>query len=278
MNRAALTRERRAEILKLARILERDPAQLTYLEAISLDELTALREQTTEVLYSASGGALNRLAAASKLLPSGLTATIAQRALGPVVVAQMAGRLEPSRSAEIAAKLPTAFLADVAIELDPRRASALLALMPAPQVEAITRELVARSEHVTMGRFVGHLSDAALEAALGAMDDSTLLRVGFVLEDKARLERVLEMLPKPRLTAIILAAAQDHLWLEALDLLDHLSAPRQEEILAGALELDPAALEDLVAAVVEHELWDQVGVIARRDEALAARLASAHRV
>ncbi len=35
---------------------------------------------------------------------------------------------------------------------------------------AITRELLARGEHVTMGRFVGHLSEPASRAALEALD------------------------------------------------------------------------------------------------------------
>jgi hypothetical protein len=124
-----------------------------------------------------------------------------------------------------------------------------------------------------MGRFVGHLSDAALEAALGVMDNETLLLVGFVLEQKGRLEHLISLLPKSRLTGIILAAAQANLWLEALDLLGHLSVPQQNEIVAGELELDHAALEDMVAAVVEHELWEEVVVIAQHDQTLQAKLA-----
>jgi hypothetical protein len=273
MNHAAEMLQRHAEILKLARILQRDPHELEYLETVSLEELRALREQTTEVLWSAHGGALSRLAAASKLLPSGLTATIAQRAFGPLLAARMAGLLEPARAVDIATKLPTPFLADVAIELDPRRAGAVLELIAPQQVEAITRELVRRREHVAMGRFVGHLSDAAIKAALSVMDNATLLLVGFVLEEKARLERLVSLLPTSRLTGIILAAAEGNLWLEALDLLGHLSAQRQNEIVAGALELDHAALEDIVTAVVEHELWEEVVVIAQRDETLQAKLA-----
>jgi hypothetical protein len=273
MNRAIETLQRRAEILKLARLLERDPDELAYLEPISLEELRALREQTTDVLWSANSHILNRLAAASKLLPSGLTATIAQHAFGPLLSARMTDLLEPSRAVDIATKLPVGFLADIAVELDPRRASVVLELIPPAQVEAVTRELVRRHEHVAMGRFVGHLSDEAIKGALRAMDNATLLRVGFVLEEKDRLERLLSLLPKARVTAIVLAAAEENLWLEALDLLGHLSAPRQNEIVAGALELDHAALEDIVTAVVEHDLWEEVVVIARRDEALQSKLA-----
>ena len=81
----------------------------------------------TETLYDADGGSLGRLAAASRLLPAGLTATIGQRAFGPLLSARLAGLLDPDRAVDVAAKLPPPFLADVAIELDPRRASELIA-------------------------------------------------------------------------------------------------------------------------------------------------------
>jgi hypothetical protein len=101
-----------------------------------------------------------------------------------------AGRLEPSRAVAVAGKLSTDFLADVAVELDPRRTSAVIAGIPARRIGAITAELVRRAEYVTMGQFVGHLGDEALRAALDEMSDADVLRVGFVLEDKGGLDRL----------------------------------------------------------------------------------------
>ena len=43
-----------------------------------------------------------------------------------------------------------------------------------------------------MGRFVGHLNDDAIVAAVQEMDDGQLLRVAFVLEEKERLDRLVE--------------------------------------------------------------------------------------
>lgn len=264
----------RAEILKLARLLGRDPAQFTYLESIALADLRALREQTIEVLWDADGASMGRLAAASRLLPAALTATIAQRAFGPLLAARMAGRLEPERAVDIAAKLPTEFLADLATELDPRRSAAVLALIPSWQVAAVTRALVARGEHVTMGAFVGHLSDDAIRAALAEMDDATLLRVGFVLEDKTGLPHLLGLLDQGRLDALITTAAEHDLWIEALDLLNHLDADQRTTIVASAIALDEAALEGIIAAVIDYELWDEVLIIAEGDSALQAKLAA----
>lgn len=273
MSAATEAVQAQAEILKLARLLQREPLELAYLEAVPLDDLQALREQTTEVMWQANGAALGRLAAASKLLPAGLTGTISERAFGPLLSARMAGLLEPERAVEVATKLPIPFLADVAILLDPRRASALIALVPPEQTAAVTRELVQRGEYVTMGRFVGHLGGEAITAALAVMDDATLLQVGFVLEDKDRLEWLVGLLPAERLGGIVEAAAEHGLWLEALDLLGHLSPARRLGIVTGAPDLDRAAIEAILATVVEYELWQEVLEIAEQDEALQARLA-----
>ena len=85
----------RAEVLKLARLLRRQPEQLVYLEHVAHDDLRALREQVTDMLFAAHDATLRRLAASSKLLPVGLVAMLAQHAFGPVLSARIAGLLDP---------------------------------------------------------------------------------------------------------------------------------------------------------------------------------------
>jgi len=70
-----------------------------------------------------------------------------------------------------------------------------------------------------------------------------------------------------------MAAEQDGLWLEALDLLSQVSEERRRELVATTLELDQAALEAIVATVVEHELWPEALVIAEHDTTLQDTLA-----
>ncbi|MEA2213469.1 MAG: hypothetical protein QOF83_3417 [Solirubrobacteraceae bacterium] len=272
MSRASDTLQARAEVLKLARMLGREPSSLAYLETVPLADVRTLRAQITQALWSPDGSGIGKLAAAAKLLPAGLSATISERALGPVISAQLAARLEPSRAVDVAAKLPTPFLADVAIELDPRRTSAVIAGIPPQRIGEITAELVARGEYVTMGQFVGHLDDDALRAALGAMDNAGVLRVGFVLEDKGGLDRLLALMAPGRITGIIGAAAEADLWLEALDLLGHLGPARRRQMIASARSLDDSVLERIVATVVEHELWPEARLIAERDPRLEAKL------
>jgi hypothetical protein len=208
----------RAEILKLARLLQRDPDSLSYLESVPEDDLRALRDQVTERLFNAQGQTLSRLAAASKLLPTGLVA---------LLCARVAGLLEPSRAADVAAKLPTPFLADVAIELDPRRANEVIGQIPAARVAEVAGELAARGEYVTLGRFVGHVTPEALTATLKRLSDEDVLRTGFVLEDKAGLEELAELLGDERLGSLVDVAERADLEEEGRELLSHLSAARR---------------------------------------------------
>jgi hypothetical protein len=253
----------RAEVMKLARLLHRDPAELEYLEDVPPEELQEFREQVTDVLFSAHGHALTRLAAASKLLPVSLVATIGERAFGPVLSARVAGLLEPSRAVEMAARLPVGFLADVAIEIDPRRASEVISQIPPDQVAAITSELIARDEHVTMGRFVGHLRPEAISSAVTVMDDSALLQVAFVLETKEGLQELVELLPVERIDGIIEAAATEDLWAEVLDLVSHLSDEQASRLADAAAARDDLVLASLVASAQSNDIWEAVLPITR---------------
>jgi hypothetical protein len=246
----------RAEILKLARLLQRDPATLEYLQVVPPDDIRALREQVTDVLFTAHGQALARLATASRLLPIGLVATIGERAFGPILAARITGLLDPSRAVEMAARMPVSFLADVAIELDPRRASGVISRIPAERVAEITAELVRRGEHVTMGRFVGHLAPDAVVAAAEVMDDQALLHVAFVLESKDSICMLVGVLAPERLKGIARAAEGAGLWAEALDLLAHLDPEGQARFVSV---LGPGERRRLVERARQVGMMDRLG-------------------
>ena len=248
----------KAEILKLARILGREPDTLDYLERVPAADVRALREQVTDMLFSAHSQVLSRLAAASRLLPVGLVAVIGEKTFGPVLSARMAALLDPDRAVEMADKLPTEFLADVAIAIDPRRTSEVIGRIPPARVAEVTSELLRREEYVTMGRFIGHLSDEAIAAAVAVMDERELLGVAFVLEDKARLDRLAELLSDERANRVIKTAASEDMWVEALDLLNHLGANRRAAFINHPAAQDEAVLDSLIAAVQSHDLWDSV--------------------
>lgn len=221
----------RAEVLKLARLLGREPDSLAYLLEADPAELRQLREQITEVLFDAHSQALGGLAAASRLLPITLIALIAERALGPVLVAQLAGMIEPSRAVEVASKLSNSFVTDVAVHLDPRRAADVIVGIPPAEIVSVALELSRRAEYVTIGRFLGRLSTEASVAALEVMEAETVLRATFVAEDDDQLDEVVALMPEGRLGELLDVAASESLWDELLELLGRLSEPRRTQYL-----------------------------------------------
>lgn len=210
------------------------PDSLAYLEAVHTDELRALRDQVIDVMFNVNRRQLKNIAAASRVVPGALSAKIAERALGPLLCARVAGIVDAARAVDIAKRLPPAFLADVAVELDPRRATDVITRIPAARIAEVTSELARRGETVTMGRFVGRLGDDALRAAVDRLDDEALLQIAFVIEDKDRLDHVVSMLAHERLTGIVRAAAEAGLWPEALDFLSHLGPEQFDRIVAAA--------------------------------------------
>jgi hypothetical protein len=266
----------RAEVRKLARLLGVAEGSLGFLQSLPAEDVRALREQATDVIFDDDRELLQRIASASRLLPAAIVAAIGQRVFGALPCARVTAHLDPERAVEIACRMPAAFLAEVAIDLDPRRASNVLARLPAQRVVEVAGELVGRGEYVTMGRFVGHMPDDTTLAVARTLDPGTLLRVAFVTEEKERLDSVLVRLGSEHRRGMLRAAAAEGLWPEVLDLLEHLDDERRAELAEMAASLEPAALEGLVAAAGEYGLWEALlplaGLLppqARREAALA---------
>ena len=250
------TLERTAEITKIARLLGADAKELGYLGELPADALRTFREQATDRLFDGDAGRLRRVAAASKLVPVPLTVKIAQIAFGPVLCAATAGLLDPPHAVKVAARCPTTFLADITIHLDPRRAPEVIAAVPTPMVVAVAKELLARDEHVTMGRFVSYLTRDTLRASIREIpDDADLLRVAFVMEGKDRLNELID-LARDRIPGLVRTAYEQDLWAEALDLIGHLSLDN----LAHIAEVTAAQGDDVLTAIIRaaHGLdaWD----------------------
>lgn len=230
--------EVRAELMRLARLLGAEPEELSYLEAVPAAELRQLRGQVTDVLF-AENPLLHRIAAAARILPGSVAAPLAERVFGAVLTARLAGVVEADKAVEIAGKLPVAFLADVAVELDPRRVGETLAKIPPAQVAAVAKELLRRREYLTMGTVVGQVPDESVAAALTHADPHSLLQVALVLEDKEDLPRLFALTEPERIVGIYAAAEQAGLAEEAADLLPYLTEDQRETVLR-ALE-EPAA-------------------------------------
>jgi hypothetical protein len=251
------------EILKLARLVGGAPKDMDYLRHADPQDIRDLREQVTVVMFDADRQMLQRVSGATRLIPAKLAALIGERAFGPLLCARLTGLLDPSRAVDIAAKLPIPFLTDLAIQLDPRRASRVIAEIPPSQIAEITMLLAEREEHVVMGGFVGHLSEAALRAAIAVVTDEALLRTAYVVESKGSLGALVATLPTERLESIIATAAERELWIEALDVLGHVSEAQRGELGDIAAGLPDAVLDSMVRAAQRELLWDDVLPVTR---------------
>lgn len=239
----------RAEQLKLARLLAVEVEALPDLDGVPSEQLAELRERVTDRLFDESARALGRVGAASRLVPAPVVATIAHKAFGPLLCARAAGAVDPGKAIDVAQRLPADFLADVTVELDPRRVAAIIAGVPTSLVVPVAEELGRREEHVTMGRFLAFVADDAVVAAMGVLPDEALLRTAFVLEHKHRLDHTLGLLPAGRLRALLGCAHELGLWPEAVDLVGHLSSGRLETVAADLVALGPDVVDGFLSAV-----------------------------
>jgi len=248
--------EHRAELLKLARLLNLDVEELPDLDAVPAAELRAFREAATDRLFDATAGTLGGISKSSRLVPAAVSATIARKAFGPLLCARTAAAVDPPRAVDIAKRLPKDFLADVSVELDPRRVADILAEVPDDLSVPVAEELGRRGEFVTMGRFLAFVSDAGIEGAMNSLSDEALLQTAFVLEHKDKLGHAVSLLDPARMPGILRCAAEQDLWPEALDLISHLDDAERLPVARALASLDEEHLTSLVAALDEVDLWD----------------------
>ena len=255
----------KAEVLKLARLLGVAEKDFAFLESFDPLAIRALREQMTAELYDDGKALLQKVAAATKLTPTSISAVIAEKALGPLLCARVASLLGADKAIDIAKRLPAPFLAEVCLHLDPRRTAGIIRGTPVEQVVAVSKILQAKKEFVTMARFVDALSPEAIKAVINATpDEEPLLRTAVFAENPAVHNELVSYLPRSRLKSLIARATVDaELWSAALSLMSHLNPQWRGELGQLTAELDDATLTRLVEYAQAKKLWGvQLPVIA----------------
>lgn len=250
----------RAEIEKLARLLDTDPDTLAYLEALPATTVRRVRHRATDVLFDANADLLGRLATAAKLIPVATVALAGRRFFGPLLSARIAAQLDPSRASEVAQRLSPRFLAEVCLHLDPRRAAGIIARIPLSTIVEVARELMTRREYVTLGQLVGYVSDEAIAACVAVAGSEDLLRIAFFIEQPEHLDTVVDTLTDARIGEVLAAAAGDgeSLWPYAFGLLDTLSPDRRARVAEIAIGQDDAVLASMLDAVHDGALYSSL--------------------
>lgn len=241
--------EVRAEQLKLGRTLGVPAHELEFLAGATPADLRVLRERIGDDLFERDAHHFAGMIKLARRLPVGLSAQVAQHALGPELAARAATLLDPAMTVEFVKRLPAKFLADVAAAADVARLAPQLAALPADKIGAVAAELAAREEWIPMGAFVSHLRLDQLDAALAALDAEALLRTGFVMDDKSRVDAVFARIGDAQLDDYLRTAVRLDLLPEALDLAAHLSAKGRKRLAKRLDGLSDAELAALAARV-----------------------------
>jgi hypothetical protein len=255
----------KAEVLKLARLLGVPEQDLAFLETHDALAIRALREQMTAQLYDDGKHLLQKVAAATKLTPTAISAVIAEKALGPLLCARVASLVGAEKAIDISKRLSPAFLAETCLHLDPRRTADIIRGTPVEMVVAVSKILQAKQEYVTMARFVDALTPEAIKAVINATpDEEPLLRTAVFAENPALHNELVSYLPKSRLKSLISKATVDaELWSAALSLMSHLNPQWMGELGQLTSELDDATLAKITDYATAQNLWAvQLPVIA----------------
>ncbi|MFD4443797.1 hypothetical protein ACFWPK_28895 [Nocardia sp. NPDC058519] len=243
------------ELVKLARVLDRTPADLEFLATLPPAALREFRDQITDLTASREARRMQRVGAAAKLVPAPIAAKITEAAFGPVLAAALAGSVDPSRAVAIASALSPSFLADATLTLDPRRAVELIAQVPGPMAAAVASELITRGDYLTMGNLAGSVPDSVLRAALPHASDLDILQVGYYLEETSAADRLLTVVTD-RVPGVIRATHEAGEWPKAITLLALLGPTERSRLANVVAAQDDEVIDGLLTAVEELDAWD----------------------
>lgn len=223
----------RIEITKLARELDVEETELDHLSASSPEELRELRRVTGAALFGRHEARLRMLASASGILPAGVTAKIAENAMGPRLSARLVSVMEPEAAARVAGHVSPEFLAALAVGLDPHRVAPILALLPGKTMLDIARRLIRSGQLIALARFVA-VVDADIMATIAEEASGTeLLQIVLYADEETGLATLFRRLPEPTLAEILDAAQDDE----------------ERDVVLGVLAvLDPEARDRVLAA------------------------------
>lgn len=242
------------QVRRVAHVLGVKPEQLGALALVPAEELRQLHDQLANWLFAIHEDSFARVAGVSKVIPGSLAGRMAERFLEPALAARAAVMLEPAKASDLVNKVSVAYLADVALSLDPVRGTPVIRAIPPARVGEVAKALFDRDELAAMAEFAGSVDKAALDAALRVASPSQLVRVAPLLDWNDNIEQIIDELSDDRIDAILTAIADDSLWVEASVLLRRLRTETLARVV-GRLE----GLPD-VAAQIPTELVSELAV------------------
>ncbi|WP_370325728.1 hypothetical protein [Euzebya sp.] len=221
------------EVRRIARLLRIEAHLLADLVAVGVEDLRTLRDQITARLFDAHAESWERAVAVAGVVPTGLAAKLAERALGPVLAARVTGATPPQRAVDIGRRLSPEFLADIAVNLDPRKVTETISAMPPDTIAAVSRVLEQRGEWLVMADFVAAVSPESLAETVDVLTERAILQVTVLLEDPVRIAQVVELLDEGRIEAVRRTAAAEGLEAHLAHLADAVEEPHRARLRAA---------------------------------------------
>lgn len=193
----------RAELVKLARALGTSTDRVAFAAVLPHEDIRRVRERVVATLYDEHRAAFQRVAAITRVLPTPVNVRIALRAFPPLLAARVAGEMPPERAAQLADRMPVAYLAEACVHLDPRRAAPLVQRIRADRVLDVVTELIDRGEYITLGRLLDAATEPVIHDVAMTVSTEALLRIGFYAESGEQLTRAVALLPPARLRDVV---------------------------------------------------------------------------
>ena len=247
-------RARDLQVGRIARQLGVPAMDVTGLDDVPVEDLRALHAQMTEALFGDAREGFAKIASLAALLPTPVTALLAERFVPPEMAARVCEALAPEAGRELVGRLRTSYLADVAVLLDPVRARPVVSAMAADQVAEVTSELFGRGEHAVTADLVNAVSTAGLAASLAIATPQDVVAVAPLLEWGPALDAAVAGLPDVRAAAL------------ATELTD-------AELADLAVDVDPARMGPVVVHLGRRRLGRVRTLVTQRaGEETAARL------
>ncbi len=252
------------ERTKLADALGVDVAGLPALDGTDPMQIVTLRRACSRHLRERHAVAFERAGAASRLLPIGIAAKVAEAAFPARVAAGIANQLAPARAAALSMAMSDAFVADTCEALDPEAVDAIVAELTTEKVQAICRILLGSHRSHVIARFVDAVADDVIVAVLEVMPrERDLVMTAASVDPGPGTDKVVAMISDEQLLGAVRTAVKE-------DLVDHILAvigqlgDAQRDRLRGLV----TALTDAERAVLRERADHHGGDLQARTSAI----------
>lgn len=271
----------RAELIKLGRTLQQDPADLEFLAPMGWPAIREFRLAITDVITEYCHSRFQHLEPLANIIPIPLIAKLGPSYFAPEMCASFVTLIGEEKALKIIAKLPAEFIADVAPFVDARTIGPLITKVDFNSTKKVLPLLIEREEFITLGQFIDFITPELLEAIMPIVPDEALIRIAEVAEHKSQYDELLPLVSDQRLGRLVQTANEKNLWSISLDMLNEINLENRSRLANIAAQQSDGLLESLVTAVYDEDIFDlflpMMAAITEENLARIANLSVMHR-